>query len=110
MSSQDKSSKSSLFRTNGWSDSEDQPEKGEVTRSPELPHPQSLSQGSLPANSDCAMVIMSPKDELPPLTYAVNEEQPPYSTGHQNLRTFTKIFIHNIDFQISRDALLRVFC
>jgi RNA recognition motif-containing protein len=55
------------------------------------------------------MVIQSPRDELPPLAYAVSEEQPPYSTGHQNLRTFTKLFIHNIDFQISRDSLLRVF-
>jgi RNA recognition motif-containing protein len=55
------------------------------------------------------MIINSPREELPPLAYHVAEEQPPYSTGHQNLRTFTKIFIHNIDFQITRDSLLRVF-
>lgn len=53
--------------------------------------------------------VPNPMKDLPPLGYEVQEEQPPYSTGHQCLRTFTKIFIHNIEFQVTREGLLRTF-
>ena len=50
-----------LFRNKGWSES-----------------------GSSKDNSPerCDMVINNPREQLPPLNYAVAEEQPPYSTGH----------------------------
>ena len=47
--------------------------------------------------------------ELPKLDYEVTEEQPPYSTGHQCLKTFTKLFIHNLDFTLTREGVLRTF-
>lgn len=47
--------------------------------------------------------------ELPKLDYQVEEEKPPYSQGHQCLRSYTKLFVHNIDFQVSREGLLRTF-
>ena len=55
------------------------------------------------------VVINNPLTDLPELPYEVDEEQPPYSTGHQCLTTFTKLFIHNIDFTVTRDGILRTF-
>jgi len=50
-----------------------------------------------------------PLEDLKPLDYHVPEEQPPYSVGHQNIRNFTKLFIHNIDYTITREMIVRVF-
>jgi len=55
------------------------------------------------------LVIKDPQNDCPPLEYTVDEEQPPYSTGHQELTNFTKLFIHNIDFHLKRDDILRAF-
>ena len=38
--------------------------------------------------------------ELPAVSYDVKEERPPYQQGHQNLRTFTKLFVHNLDYTL----------
>ena len=46
--------------------------------------------------------------ELPSLKYNVPEEQPPYNT-ETNYRLFTKLYIHNIDFNLTDESLLRVF-
>jgi RNA recognition motif-containing protein len=46
---------------------------------------------------------------LKPVNYLVEDEQPPYTLGHQNLNTFTKLFIHNIDFDVTREHIFRLF-
>ena len=55
------------------------------------------------------VVINNPLTDLPKLSYEVDEEQPPYFTGNQSLATFTKLFIHNIDYTVTRDGILRTF-
>jgi RNA recognition motif-containing protein len=53
-------------------------------------------------------VIKDPRD-LPDPGYDVGEEQPPYASGHQDVQTFTKLFVHNLDFNITKEGILKTF-
>jgi RNA recognition motif-containing protein len=55
------------------------------------------------------ITVKDPLTDLPHPGYDVGEEQPPYANGHQDRQTFTKLFVHNLDFTITKEGILRTF-
>jgi hypothetical protein len=60
-------------------------------------------------NDHGVTIIKDPLIDLPAVGYDVGEEQPPYASGHQDMSSFKKLFVHNLDFNITKEGILRTF-
>jgi len=60
-------------------------------------------------HEDTGITVIKEPLDIPHPGYDVGEEQPPYANGHQDMQSFTKLFIHNLDFTITKEGILRSF-